>query len=190
MANMIRSITGTVTRRHEHTLVIETTTGLGYLVFVSLHAPARMHDSIHLYTHHAIRETASDLYGFATYSELELFELLLTIPKVGPKSALQIMNQASSELIHEAVGLQDAAHLSKLSGIGKKTAEKIVISLQDKLPTLPQVTPTVRSHAYQDAFDTLITLGYEPTAIRTTLDALETSDSTTSSLVKEALQKL
>lgn len=186
---MIRYITGTVLSTTDKDLVIETN-GLGYLVTTSQPTAISPGDTIALHTHLAVRETALDLYGFIHQAELELFELLLTIPKIGPKSAMQIMHQADSTIIHEAVALQDAAHLSKLSGIGKKTAEKIVIALQDKLPALPQATPSTRSTTYQDAFDTLITLGYEPGSVRTTLDALETADSSTSSLVKDALQKL
>ena len=186
---MIRFITGNILQVTDKGLVVDVD-GLGYLVNTIHTATGSIGDNISLHTHLAVRENALDLYGFTEQSELELFELLLTIPKIGPKSALQIMNQTDSSIIHEAVNLQDGAHLSKLSGIGKKTAEKIVLALQDKLPTLPQNTTKNRSATYQDAFDTLITLGYEPNAVRNTLDSLETSDSSTSSLVKEALQKL
>mgnify|MGYP001561648285 FL=1 len=85
------------------------------------------------HTHLAVRENAHDLYGFLTKEELEFFELLIELPKIGPKSALQILTQADVNLLRKAVRNEDPGYLSKLSGIGKKSAEKIVSGLKDKL---------------------------------------------------------
>lgn len=187
---MIRLIEGTVAAITVQGVIIQTS-GIGYLVYTTSRVAAIIGSPLRLYTHLAVRETALDLYGFATEAELTLFELLLGIPKIGPKSGLQIMQQADSKLIHEAVTLQDPDHLSKLSGMGKKTAEKVVLALKDKLALLQEQSPSsiATTSMYQDAFDTLLTLGYNPMAVRQVLDSLP-KDDTTSSLVKAALREL
>jgi Holliday junction DNA helicase RuvA len=123
--------------------------------------------------------------------ELECFELLLTISGIGPKSAIQILDQASKDLIYEAARLEDPIHLHKLSGISKKTAEKIILGLKDKISD-DMVTPTTTKEdttMYQDAFDTLVTLGYNPLSVRQVLEANPTAVST-SALVTAALRQL
>lgn len=188
---MIRLLEGTISRHDASHITLITSGGVGYAVAVCAHDTLPDNEQARLFTHLAVRETALDLYGFSTPELLTFFELLLTIPKIGPKSALQILDQASITLITEAVKLGDATHLSKLSGMGKKTAEKVVLSLKDKLEHLPLPSTIADSHNpyYQDAFDTLVTLGYAPTDVRGTLDALPEATST-SDLVTRALKDL
>lgn len=186
---MIRLISGTVIETSGNTLIIETPSGVGYMVAVTHRLIALPGEMIRLYTHLVVRETALDLYGFLNREDLDLFELLLTISGVGPKSALQIMDQADRQLIVEAVAAEDPLHLTKLSSISKKTAEKIILGLKDKIDTTITPTVPVRGTVYQDAFDTLITLGYNPQSVRQVLDAIEARD-TTSALVSEALRQL
>lgn len=188
---MIRLIKGVVASTTQNGVVV-LVSGIGYLVYTSKKLNLLPDDSITLHTYLAVRETALDLYGFVQEKELTLFELLLTIPKIGPKSAMQILDQADMTLIIESIKLQDPAHLSKLSGIGKKTAEKIVLELKDKVLLFDSFVDGVESNlssAYTDAFDTLLTLGYNPVSIKHTLDTLPT-DSTTSIFVKNALRLL
>jgi Holliday junction DNA helicase RuvA len=187
---MIRSITGKIQATDARSLVITTASGLGYLVHVPSRTTAQPLDTISLHTYLAVRETSLDLYGFMTMTELTWFELLLTIPKIGPKSALQIIEAASPELLFTTISQRDAGQLAKLSGLGKKTAEKIVVTLQDKLPASLAVThATTHNPVFQDAFDTLITLGYNPNEIRVVLDDLSDYQST-SDLVTQALKRL
>lgn len=188
---MIRLLEGTILRHDVGHITLVTSGGVGYKVAVCAHDTLQDHEDTRLFIHLAVRETALDLYGFTTPELLTFFELLLTIPKIGPKSALQILDQASITLITEAVKLGDAAHLSKLSGIGKKTAEKIVLSLKDKLEhlPLPSTLTDTKNPYYQDAFDTLVTLGYSPADVRSTLDTLHEANST-SDLVTQALKDL
>ena len=190
---MIRFIAGEVIRVTPVGVVV-VVGGLGYLVHTTKKAGLVTGDSITLHTYLAVRETALDLYGFLTETELMCFELLLTIPKIGPKSAMQILEAADVSLIVESVTIGDAAHLSKLSGIGKKTAEKIVAELRDKIEILTFNTnlgqaSTAQTTTYTDAFDTLLTLGYNPINVRRVLEELGSGE-TTSTLVKRALQKL
>jgi holliday junction DNA helicase RuvA len=189
---MIRLITGSVAQVTPYGVVIDCN-GIGYLVRTNKRTNLVSGDHTSLHTHLAVRENALDLYGFLSDIELECFELLLGIPKIGPKSAMQILDAADVSLIIEAVNLGDAAHLSKLSGITKKTAEKIVIELKDKIETLSFTSTSTQSQpdnsAYNDIFDTLLTLGYNPIAVRRVLEELDLSEST-SVLVRHALQKL
>jgi holliday junction DNA helicase RuvA len=187
---MIRLVKGVVASVHNNHVVVETASGIGYLVTVTKRLLVIPGDIVTLHTHLAVRETALDLYGFTDTTDLELFELLLTISGVGPKSALQILDQADRSLILEGIKLEDPAHLSKLSGLSKKTAEKIVLGLKDKIDTtiITNVTPSTTT-AYQDAFDTLVTLGYNPVSVRHVLDTMISTNST-STLVKDALRQL
>jgi Holliday junction DNA helicase RuvA len=189
---MIRLISGIVASSTT-TGVVVVVGGLGYFIRTSTKTALLPNDPVTLHTYLAVRENALDLYGFLTETELICFELLLTIPKIGPKSALQILDQATVALIIEAVNLADAAHLTRLSGISKKTAEKIVAELKDKVNplmlTVTATTPNRHTESYTDAFDTLLTLGYNPVNVQRVLAELNAGE-TTSTLVRQALQKL
>lgn len=164
--------------------------GVGYFVHTISSCTPNAGQSVRFFTYLAVRETALDLYGFLDQRSLGLFELLLSIPKIGPKSALQILEQASPDLLQEAVALEDPVHLSKLSGIGKKTAENIVRGLKGKLE-LPETSAEAGtiSRINNDAFDALIALGYTPQSVR---DALQSVDPTadTQTQIKEGLRNL
>jgi holliday junction DNA helicase RuvA len=176
---MIRSLEGTIAAYTDTSVVINVQ-GIGYLVHTNaLKQNYMVGEQAYLHTHLAVRETALDLYGFREARELECFELLLSVPKIGPKSALSILIQADPDLIATAVVMQDAEHLHKVSGIGKKTAANIVTALTGKIdaatatisPDLslsPQLTT-----AQTDAIDALITLGYEQKEARSLVLKLE-----------------
>jgi Holliday junction DNA helicase RuvA len=189
---MIRFIEGTVASISSSGAVI-LVGGLGYHVHTTKKTNLLPNDTVSLHTYLAVRETALDLYGFINPLELECFELLLTIPKIGPKSAMQILDQADVTLLLEAINLEDPAHLTKLSGISKKTAEKIVSELKGKVELLSyastSVAPEANTDTYNDAFDTLLTLGYNPINIRRVLEELDLGEST-SMLVRQALKLL
>jgi len=109
--------------------------GVGYKVFATKETLARLtldHEAA-FWTYLAVRETALDLYGFPAEDELGSFELLLTVSGIGPKSALAILDAASSETLRSAIASGNASYLTSVSGIGKKTAEKIVLELKDKV---------------------------------------------------------
>lgn len=163
---MIRHIKGTVAFVHPLYIVIDVA-GVGYLVYTTAKTSFELNEEIMLHTHLAVRENALDLYGFTTAEELSFFALLLTLPKIGPKSALQILSQAEVSLLQNTILSQDPTHLSKMSGITKKTAEKIVLGLKDAFDAVAYSygTDTQPSTLQQSAFtsdtiDALITLGY------------------------------
>jgi Holliday junction DNA helicase RuvA len=188
---MIRLVKGKICSLTQGGVVI-LVGGLGYQVTVNKKLNLLPEDNLTLHTYLAVRETALDLYGFVTEHELTMFELLLTIPKFGPYSDWHILDQSAPDLLIESIELQDPAHLAKLSSITKKTAEKIVLALKDKIDhfaPLGTFSKDSTSSTYQDAFDTLITLGYNPINIKQVLDTLSSTD-TTSQLVKDALRSL
>ncbi len=153
--------------------------GVGYLLHTTANTGCIEGEEAVFHTYLAVRENALDLYGFATREDLSFFELLLTLPKVGPKTALQILSQASVSLLQTTIISQDPMHLSKMSGISKKTAEKIVLGLKDAFDnmTYSRETDTVdsttpRSAFISDTIDALVTLGYPQSDARKAIQQL------------------
>ena len=132
---MIGSIKGKIILKTEKFLIVETG-GIGYKINVSpgaLSKTPKKEEEISFWIHTHVREDILDLYGFLDYQELELFEMLINVSGVGPKGALAILGVTTVETLRKAVGTGDTSYLTKISGIGKKTAEKIVIELRDKV---------------------------------------------------------
>ena len=138
--------------------------------------------SFWLYT--AVRETAIDLYGFESEYELSLFELLLTVSGIGPKSALNILDVAGADTLRTAISQENASYLTTVSGIGKKTAEKIIVELKGKI--LPGESPVLTSDA--EALEALKTLGYSTQEAREALRAVPTTVQGTNDRLREALK--
>jgi len=190
---MIRTLTGDITYIGDNSLVVDVN-GVGYLVGCpTITNQFILGTTVTLHTYLAVRETALDLYGFPQHTELEMFELLLGIPKVGPKSALQILCQATPTLLIESAHKRDGVYLHKLSGIGKKTCENIVQYLQNKLDKLPTPTTTTTDSLNQiqtDAIDALIALGYDTTTAREAILNFNDDTMTVNSLVTQALRQI
>ena len=132
--------------------------GVGYIVAIRSTLDFVVGNETTLHTHLAVRENALDLYGFLTLEELRMFEELIKLPKIGPKSAMQILMQADVTTLKKAIATQDPIFLTKMSGIGKKTAEKIVAELKDAFADeiFAESTPS----GDHDVIDALMTLGY------------------------------
>lgn len=168
--------------------------GVGYLIYTPT-ASTRLERDAHatFHTYLAVRETALDLYGFETESELELFTLLLNVPKVGPKSALHILSLANPTLLVESISANDASRLHKLSGIGKKTAENVVQYLNGKLdglsPATTESTVTPTGSKKTDAIDALVSLGYELTSARQAVQQYS-DELSVNELITKALKEL
>jgi Holliday junction DNA helicase RuvA len=132
-----------------------------------------------------------DLYGFSSQNELSVFELLITVSGIGPKTALGILNSASVESIERAVSSGDTSHLTKVGGIGKKVAEKIVLELKDKIQTIshsPESEKAMRDDS--DVIEALKALGYKDNESREVLKKLDKSIKDTGAKVKAALKVL
>jgi Holliday junction DNA helicase RuvA len=189
---MIRSLRGTIVDSG-HTDVVLEVGGVGYRIFTSSSGTQfPLGSTQHFFTYLAVREHALDLYGFTTRDELAVFEKLLTLPKIGPKSSLQILAQADLSLLREAVLQQDAAHLSKLSGIGKKTAETVVLGLKDYFDSWDSATGTHTPGAtfQAETVDALVALGYPQKDARDAVQKLPPDITTTNEALKAALHAL
>lgn len=145
----------------------------------------RAGQEITLLIHMDIKETSHTLYGFLYSDEKEIFELLLHVNGVGPKSALSILNSSNPKTILEGIASHDAEYFRKLTGIGKKTAEKIIVALKDKI----ELIQTTGNNEKQDAIEALISLGYTKKDSRDVVSGLsETLNS--QEIIKEALKRL
>lgn len=163
--------------------------GVGYKVFISNKSWAEFllgtETELHVYTQ--VAETALDLYGFKSREELEFFELLLTISGIGPRSASDIMGKAKVADLSQAVQSGNHEMLSKVSGIGAKTAEKIVVGLKGKLGGGFDGSENW-SNDFGDALEALISLGYQAGDAKNALAKVNSTD--VGEKVKEALKLL
>jgi Holliday junction DNA helicase RuvA len=187
---MIGKLEGTISHKDGRFLIVNVG-GVGYKVFVGLDTlqSAVPEEKISLWTYLAVRENALDLYGFIDKESLNFFEMLIDIPGIGPKSAMSILSVAGLETLKSAVTSNDHAYLTKLSGIGKRTAEKIVLELKDKLGAGPEGAGTTLKDE-SDAIDALKSLGYREREAREALKKVPREISGTSQKVKEALKIL
>ncbi len=165
----------------------------GGIGFVAHSTPAylaklRTGQEASFWVHTAVRETSIDLYGFETEEELRVFELLITVSGVGPKSALAILSVAGVDAIEEAVATGDTSSLTKISGIGRKTAEKIVLELNGKLATTRK--GQARNSEDIDVFEALKSLGYRERDIQETIKNLPKDLSGTNEKIKYVLKNL
>ena len=153
---MIGYVSGQVVARGLDHIVVDVR-GVGYKVFVP-RQPAS--DTIALHTHHVVRDDAQQLFGFETRDELALFELLITVSGVGPKAGLSLLSVSSPSAIAAAIASGDALALSRAPGVGKKTAERLIVDLKGKIARSgPEREPTGLL-TEDDAAAALQALGY------------------------------
>lgn len=171
--------------------------GIGYRVFVTedaLHSFSNSKDqSVLIWTHLAVRENSLDLYGFTKKKECSLFELLITVSGIGPKSALNVLSLIDPDSLTSAVRTGSTSHLVKVSGIGRKTADKIVLELKDKLGGIDSNDSVETSAGMSSDADTiaaLVSLGYETDDARDVLKKIDRNLTDTGAKVKAALKLL
>jgi len=187
---MIGTLNGTVRHKDLHYLVVDIS-GVGYKVLVTTETALDVTPSspIFLWTHLVVRETSLELFGFLDKETLDIFELLITIPGIGPKSALSILNVATPSMLRQAVASEDTTYLTRVSGIGKKNAEKIVLELKDKLKiTKEDQDLDMRSEG--DALEALVSLGYNERDARDALKKVPKETEGAGERVKAALKLL
>jgi Holliday junction DNA helicase RuvA len=184
-ACMIGSLSGTVRGLIRDTVVIDVG-GVGYRVAVPVATLARVSEgeNAFLWTHLAVRENSQDLYGFETREELHWFELLLTVSGIGPKSALGIMNAVDPASLEQAIARGDAATLTKTFGLGKKSAEKIVLELREKAGG----SEAADTGSDGDVVEALIGLGYSLREARDAVHAIPKDAATPEARLREALK--
>ena len=164
---MIAHVKGVVAEKFGSSVIVDVH-GIGYEVNVALgdYERALLHEETKLYTYHHIREQSQDLFGFSSLAAKKLFELLIGVQGVGPKAALAILSIADSEMVRNAIASSDVVFVSKASGVGKKTAERVVVDLHDKVglalrydnsPVTGESLPINRT---DEALEALMALGY------------------------------
>lgn len=162
---MIAHVRGTVEEKFNSQLIIDVV-GVGYEVSVPAgdYDIATLHETVKLYTFHHVSENAENLYGFSTLAAKKLFELLITVQSVGPKAALAILSLGTAEQVRNAVANGDSVFITQASGVGKKTAERVVVDLSDKvgLPTHYGGSAPVQAEldTSDEALEALMALGY------------------------------
>lgn len=168
---MIAFIKGTLVQANSHQAIIEAN-GIGYLIFIPISAFGHMPDigsQASLYTTLIIREQAHSLYGFLTGDERDLFEVLVGISGVGPKTALSLIGHLNVHDFAKAIAENDIRTMCKVPGIGRKTAERLLLEVRDKLPAMSSPSTSKvslkapldpRAQTIQDAMNALIHLGY------------------------------
>ncbi len=185
---MIGSIRGKITLKTEKFLIVEAS-GVGYKINVSpdtLSRAKKREEEVMLWVHTHVREDLLDLYGFLERQELEFFEMLINVSGVGPKGALAILGITSTETLRSAISTGDTGYLIKISGIGKKTAEKIVIELRDKVGEGKEGKSL---QGELDALEALKSLGYSQNEAREALKKIS-PEVDTNTKIREALKVL
>ena len=157
---MIGRLTGKLAAKHPPQVLVEVG-GVAYELDVpmsTLYTLPAIGDAVTLYTHLSIKEDSHTLYGFATLEERSAFRQLIRISGVGPRTALSVLSGLSVAELSQAVALQDVARLTKIPGIGKKTAERLLLELKGKVVLLGAAAPGAEKAS--DVLNALLALGY------------------------------
>lgn len=195
---MITYLKGTLEELNENSLVIEAC-GVGYEVFCQGTAFSQLGQSkepIKVYIYEHIKEDGHDLYGFQNKEEREIFKKLISVSGIGPKGGLQVLNTYTSQEVIEIILEQDSKALSKVSGIGPKTAQRIILELKDSIgklyvPDLSLLQTGLKDDtAKNEAIEALTALGYKDADARKAVEAIFDYSSDSETLIKKALSLL
>lgn len=194
---MIGSLRGHLIFKQAPQIVIECS-GVGYEVETPMSTFLDLPETgsdLFLYTHLVVREDAQILYGFASDEERLLFRTLLKVNRVGAKMALGVLSAMSARDFRRCVEYEDTTTLSKIPGVGKKTAERLIIEMRDRIdkvsPAIPGTTPlTVQASARNEAFDALVALGYKANEVNKLIGKLDTEDKSAEDIIRRALRQV
>lgn len=183
---MIASVRGRVTSRGADHVVVDVG-GVGYKVFVPRQPET---EDVHLFTHHVVREDGQFLFGFGTGEELALFELLTSVSGVGPRAALALLSVSRPDDLAAAIAGGDTAALARAPGVGKKTAERLIVDLRSKVARVADGLIPSAAPIEDDALAALQALGYTPTEAAAALRGVPGKGAaTTEERVRAALRK-
>lgn len=195
---MITYLKGVITEIGENTVVLEAY-GIGYEVFCSTRTIAELtalKDTVKLYIHEQIKEDGHDLYGFYHHEEREVFRKLISVSGIGPKGGMQVLNLYSVQEIIEIIMEQDSKAMSKVSGIGPKTAQRIILELKDSMSKLyvPDLsllqTGLKDQESGKEAREALEALGYSHQEAKKAVEAVDDYHSDSETLIRKALSIL
>lgn len=202
---MIDYIKGTLVYFKEEAVIVDVG-GIGYRIFCPnpYAFGVELEETIQVFTHHHVREDAILLFGFPTRDEQELFRRLLEVTGIGPKGALAILAGCTPEQLVTAIQHEDLGMLTKFPGIGKKTAQRMILDLKDKLPAWPAAigageSPAARkplhpkghTTAMEEAKEALLSLGYTANECDRVLNAIlaDVQEATVDQIIKKALKE-
>ena len=191
---MIAHVFGKVAEKFNGSLVIDVH-GVGYEVSVATNDfdAVILDQEVKFYTYHHVREQSEELFGFSSLAAKKLFEMLITVQGVGPKAALAILSLGDAERVRNAIANADSGFVQKATGVGKKTAERVVVDLSDKvgLPTSYGQTETplqTELNTSDEALEALMALGYTLADVTKALENVDVN-LPTSQRVTEALKR-
>jgi Holliday junction DNA helicase RuvA len=197
---LIGFLRGKLAAKHPPVLLLEVA-GIGYEVeapMSTFYGLPGVGAEVMLHTHLVVREDAHILFGFGTERERSLFRELIRISGVGPRIALGILSGITVDEFHRCIEGQDAASLTRIPGIGRKTAERLIIEMRDRLKTLasgqsfevrgPADGPAAAPNPQAEAFSALVALGYKPAEVTRLLQKIDPSVTTTEDLIRHALR--
>ncbi|MFR6065555.1 MAG: Holliday junction branch migration protein RuvA [Eubacterium sp.] len=183
---MIYNISGTITYVGDQFLVVECS-GIGFKCFSSLNtlkSVGRTGEKINLFTYLSVKEDALDLFGFATEEELSFFKLLITVSGVGPKAAVAVLSELEPSRLALAIASGDVKSITRANGVGKKTAERIVLELKDKvanvassndMQSVASAAAVVEESAAGEAVAALVALGFNKSDAAVVVGAMDKS---------------
>lgn len=195
---MITYLVGNLEHIGENALIIEVY-GVGYEVFCSSRTLSELNgtcEKVKIYIHEHIKEDGHDLYGFYHMEDRELFRKLISVSGIGPKGGMQVFNTYSSQEVIQIILEQDSKALSKVSGIGPKTAQRIILELKDSIgklfvPDLSLLKTGLKDEsAKSEAIEALEALGYSGLEAKKAVEAIDDYQSSSEELIKKALSLL
>lgn len=183
---MLYNVRGTLTVSDVNFIVVECQ-GVGFKCFTTLNTVkniGKIGSEVNVYTYLAVREDAMDLYGFSTLAELDAFKLLITVSGIGPKAAAAILSELTPDRLALCIASGDAKSITKAQGVGKKTAERVVLELKDKMgiiasdeaaDAVSSVSGLGESSDAAEAVEALVALGYSQSDAALTVGKMDKS---------------
>ncbi len=175
--------------------------GVGFLIFVPtplLGGLPHLYNEVKIYTYMNVKEDEMSLYGFSSEEELEMFEMLIKVNGVGPKAGLAILSALDFDMLKRAIVSDDVGAIAKAQGVGKKTAQKVILELKDRINTMDVLVGTksnagsagaTQNGETSEAVEALVALGYSPTTAYNAVQAVEiTDDMDVNAILKLALK--
>ncbi|HRH23838.1 MAG TPA: Holliday junction branch migration protein RuvA [Candidatus Magasanikbacteria bacterium] len=190
---MIAHIQGTIIGSTKQSVIVATQSGIGYEVVLPTYKLLELNTGVPVsfFIYHKVSENSQELFGFSSILEREFFMLLMTVSGIGPKSAMNIMSLGSIEDIRDAIARGDIGYLTAIQGMGKKTAERLVVELKSKieLGTRVSVRSKPADGVLDDVIEGLISMGYSKDESRDMLQNVEGEGKSAAEILKEVLSK-
>ncbi|NND88555.1 MAG: Holliday junction branch migration protein RuvA [Flavobacteriaceae bacterium] len=193
---MIHHLQGRLVEKNPTDVVIDCN-GVGYFIHISLHTFSQLpaSENVSLFTHLQVREDAHNLFGFSTQQEREIFRLLLSVSGIGASTARTMLSSLAPDQVRDAIANNDVATIQSVKGIGSKTAQRVVLDLQDKILKifgLDEVSASPSNTNKNEALSALETLGFARKQAEKVCDSIIKQDpnATVEAIIKQALKKL